>query len=83
MCDGLSFQPIKRKGGWTKGKKRNKKGMKDINAPKQPLSGYLRYLTERREKIRLENPNLSFTEISKQLGAEWSSLPQHEKQVNK
>ncbi|KAK7096435.1 high mobility group protein 20A-like [Littorina saxatilis] len=70
----------KRKGGWTKGKKRTKKGIKDANAPKMPLSGYLRYLTERREKLRMENPSLSFTEISKQLGAEWSSLPQHEKQ---
>nr|KAG5692124.1 hypothetical protein BaRGS_014287 [Batillaria attramentaria] len=74
-----SSEPVKRKGGWTKGKKR-KKGIKDINAPKQPLSGYLRFLTERREKIRQQNPNLSFTEISKQLGAEWSGLPQHEKQ---
>lgn len=70
----------KRKGGWTKGKKRKKDKVKDVNAPKQPLSGYLRFLTERREKIRHENPNLSFTEISKQLGSEWSSLPQHEKQ---
>lgn len=74
------FQPVKRKGGWTKGKKR-RKGLRDSNAPKQPLSGYLRFLTERREKIRQENPNLSFTDISKQLGAEWSNLPQHDKQV--
>lgn len=73
-------EPMKRKGGWTKGKKRNKKGMKDVNAPKQPLSGYLRFLTQRREKVRRENPHLSFTEISKQLGAEWSGLAQHEKQ---
>ncbi|KAL8595507.1 hypothetical protein ACOMHN_000716 [Nucella lapillus] len=73
-------EPMKRKGGWTKGKKRSKKGLKDINAPKQPLSGYLRFLTQRREKVRRENPHLSFTDISKQLGAEWSGLPQHEKQ---
>ncbi|XP_025082233.1 high mobility group protein 20A-like isoform X2 [Pomacea canaliculata] len=74
-----STEPVKRKGGWTKGKKR-RKGLRDSNAPKQPLSGYLRFLTERREKIRQENPNLSFTDISKQLGAEWSNLPQHDKQ---
>uniref|UniRef100_A0A2C9K3E4 HMG box domain-containing protein n=1 Tax=Biomphalaria glabrata TaxID=6526 RepID=A0A2C9K3E4_BIOGL len=72
-------EPMKRKGGWTKGKKR-KKNVKDMNAPKQPLSGYLRFLNERRELIRQEKPNLSFAEMSKQLGNEWSHLAQHEKQ---
>ncbi|CAL1547882.1 unnamed protein product [Lymnaea stagnalis] len=72
-------EPLKRKGGWTKGKKR-KKPVKDMNAPKQPLSGYLRFLTERREQVRQEKPNLSFAEMSKQLGSEWSNLQQHEKQ---
>ncbi|XP_059144533.1 high mobility group protein 20A-like isoform X2 [Physella acuta] len=72
----MHSEQIKRKGGWTKGKKRKK----DMNAPKQPLSGYLRFLTERREQVRHEKPNLSFAEMSKQLGNEWSNLAQHEKQ---
>ena len=71
--------PDKRKGGWPKGKKR-KKLMKDENAPRQPLTGYVRFLNERREKVRTDNANLSFSEITKLLGAEWSKLPQHEKQ---
>lgn len=68
----------KKKGGWPKGKKRKK--MKDENAPKQPLTGYVRFLNERREKVRAEYPKLAFSEVSKLLGAEWSKLPQHEKQ---
>lgn len=68
----------KRKGGWPKGKKR--KRTKDINAPKQPLTGYVRFLNERREKVRADNPGLSFSEITKLLGSEWSKLAQHEKQ---
>uniref|UniRef100_A0A0B6YBP2 HMG box domain-containing protein n=1 Tax=Arion vulgaris TaxID=1028688 RepID=A0A0B6YBP2_9EUPU len=76
---GQQSEPSKRKGGWTKGKKR-KKIVKDTNAPKQPLSGYLRFLTERREQFRQEKPNLSFAEMSKQLGNEWSNLGPHEKQ---
>ncbi len=71
--------PDKRKGGWPKGKKR-KKPMKDENAPRQPLTGYVRFLNERREKVRSDNANLTFSEITKLLGAEWSKLPQHEKQ---
>ena len=69
----------KRKGGYPKGKKR--KRTKDINAPKQPLTGYVRFLNDRRERVRAENANLSFSEITKLLGAEWSKLPQLEKQV--
>ena len=68
----------KKKGGWPKGKKRKK--VKDENAPKQPLSGYVRFLNGRREKVRSENTHLSFSEVSKLLGAEWTKLPQHEKQ---
>ncbi|XP_035828536.1 high mobility group protein 20A [Aplysia californica] len=76
---GGHSESSRRKGGWTKGKKR-KKGVRDSNAPKQPLSGYLRFLTERRELLRREQPSLSFADVSKLLGAEWSSLAQHHKQ---
>lgn len=68
----------KRKGGWPKGKKR--KRARDINAPKQPLTGYVRFLNDRREKIRAENPGLTFSEITKLMGAEWTKLPASEKQ---
>ncbi|XP_060557702.1 high mobility group protein 20A-like isoform X3 [Ruditapes philippinarum] len=71
-------QTEKRKGGWPKGKKRRK--VKDTNAPKQPLSGYIRFLNERRERLRTEHPGLSFVEITRLLGSEWTKLPQHEKQ---
>ncbi|ESO85095.1 hypothetical protein LOTGIDRAFT_196090 [Lottia gigantea] len=69
----------KKKSGWPKGRKR-KKSLKDVNAPKQPLTGYVRFLNNRREQLRRENPNLSFSEITKVLGAEWSNLQQREKQ---
>lgn len=74
----LSQSDKSRKGGWPKGKKRKKN--RDWNAPKQPLSGYIRYVNERREKLRVENPNLTFVEITRMMGAEWTKLPQHEKQ---
>ncbi|XP_070537426.1 high mobility group protein 20A-like [Ptychodera flava] len=69
----------KGKGGWPKGKKR-RKHIKDINAPRAPLTGYIRFLNDRREKVRNENPTLSFPEITKMLGNEWSKLSQSEKQ---
>jgi len=52
-----------------------------MNAPKQPLTGYVRFLNDRREKIRADNPTLTFSEITKLLGAEWTKLPADEKQV--
>ncbi|XP_064470654.1 high mobility group protein 20A-like [Ornithodoros turicata] len=69
----------KKKGGWPKGKKR-KKAVRDVNAPKQPLTGYVRFLNDRREKVRSENPAASFSDITKILANEWSKLPLQEKQ---
>jgi len=72
-------QEKQKKGGWPKGKKR-KKSLKDVNAPRQPLTGYVRFMNERRDRVRADNPNLSFSEITKLLGSEWSKLQQIEKQ---
>jgi len=62
--------------GWPKGKRRYPKG---IGAPKQPLSGYVHFLNERRESVRSENPDITFSELSKKLAAEWSKLGDEEK----
>ncbi|XP_050445028.1 high mobility group protein 20A [Cataglyphis hispanica] len=60
--------------------KKRKKTPRDATAPKQPLSGYFLFLNDRREKVRSENPNLTFTEITKLLASEWSKLPGDQKQ---
>ena len=62
--------------GWPKGKRRYPKG---IGAPKQPLSGYVHFLNERRESVRAENPEISFSDLSKKLAAEWSRQTEEEK----
>lgn len=45
-------------------------------------SGYVRFMNDRREKVRTDNPNISFTEITRLLANEWNQLPQDQKQVN-
>lgn len=62
--------------GWPKGKRRYPKG---AGAPKQPLSGYVHFLNERRESVRSENPDITFSDLSKKLAAEWSALAEGEK----
>ncbi|XP_051549623.1 SWI/SNF-related matrix-associated actin-dependent regulator of chromatin subfamily E member 1-related isoform X1 [Myxocyprinus asiaticus] len=71
-----SSQPVKKR-GWPKGKKRKKVLP---NGPKAPVTGYVRFLNERREHIRALHPDLPFPEITKRLGAEWSRLAPHDKQ---
>lgn len=61
-----------------KAKKRKKP--KDSTAPRVPLTGYVRYLNDRREAVRTGNPNLSFAEITKMLASEWGNLPADKKQ---
>ena len=67
-----------KKRGWPKGKMRKKVLP---NRPKAPVTGYVRFLNERREQIRAKHPDLPFPEITKRLGAEWSRLAPHDKQV--
>ncbi|XP_064238222.1 SWI/SNF-related matrix-associated actin-dependent regulator of chromatin subfamily E member 1-related [Aotus nancymaae] len=69
-------EPVKKR-GWPKGKKRKKILP---NGPKAPVTGYVRFLNERREQIRTRHPDLPFPEITKMLGAEWSKLQPTEKQ---
>ncbi|XP_057181562.1 SWI/SNF-related matrix-associated actin-dependent regulator of chromatin subfamily E member 1-related [Triplophysa rosa] len=71
-----SSQPVKKR-GWPKGKKRKKVLP---NGPKAPVTGYVRFLNERREHIRALHPDLPFPEITKRLGAEWSRLAPNDKQ---
>ncbi|KAM4708175.1 SWI/SNF-related matrix-associated actin-dependent regulator of chromatin subfamily E member 1-related [Discoglossus pictus] len=73
---GGEEEPVKKR-GWPKGKKRKKILP---NGPKAPVTGYVRFLNERREQIRTQHPELPFPEITKMLGAEWSTLPVSEKQ---
>ncbi|XP_073435584.1 high mobility group protein 20A isoform X3 [Dendrobates tinctorius] len=68
-----------RRGGWTKGRKR-KRSSRDNNAPKAPLTGYVRFMNERREQLRTDRPDVPFPEITRIVGSEWSKLPAGEKQ---
>lgn len=45
------------------------------------FSGYVRFLNDRREKVRADHPTLPFPEITKILANEWSQLPPGDKQV--
>eukprot|EP00057_Strongylocentrotus_purpuratus_P023519 XP_011677993.1 PREDICTED: TOX high mobility group box family member 3 [Strongylocentrotus purpuratus] len=70
----------KGKGGWPKGKKRKVKPLRDHNAPRAPHTGYVRFLKEGREKVREDNPNMSFAEITKLLAGQWSKMSAVDKQ---
>ncbi|XP_060847331.1 high mobility group protein 20A-like [Rhopalosiphum padi] len=61
--------------------KRRRKCLRDKTAPRPPHSGYIRFLNDRREQFRSENPNLPFAEITKVLAAEWNQLPADKKQL--
>ena len=50
---------------------------------KAPLTGYVRFMNEQREKVKAGNPELAFPEVTKLLGAQWSKLSVEEKQWGK
>ncbi|KAH9450542.1 hypothetical protein MJO28_010015 [Puccinia striiformis f. sp. tritici] len=52
---------------------------KDPNAPKRPLSAYMFFSQDWRERIKTENPEVSFGEIGRLLGLKWKGLTDEEK----
>lgn len=62
-------------------RKRSRKRRLNPDAPKYPLTGYVRYTNERRSGIKEENPTKSHIEITKQLAIEWLELTEEKKQA--
>ncbi|KAF8487189.1 high mobility group box domain-containing protein [Russula ochroleuca] len=52
---------------------------KDPKAPKRALSAYMFFSQDWRERIKTENPDASFGEVGKLLGAKWKELDDEEK----
>lgn len=52
---------------------------KDPNAPKRGLSAYMFFCQDMRETIKTENPDMSFTDLTKELGRQWKELTESDK----
>lgn len=55
------------------------KKRKDPALPKKPLSGYLFFCKDNREKLKKKNPDLKMTDLSKKLGQLWSKMSEKKK----
>ncbi|XP_041369378.1 uncharacterized protein LOC121383426 [Gigantopelta aegis] len=81
MSNGQGQQILetkKRKGGWPKGKKR--KSSPEVHTPRAPMTGYVLYAIDRRQEIKESNPEMLFSDVTKILGQEWSTMPPDKKQ---
>jgi hypothetical protein len=58
---------------------KKKRAKKDPNAPKK-YSGFMVFSEENREKVKSENPDIEFADISRKLGALWNALTTEEKE---
>ena len=56
-----------------------KKLKKDPNAPKGPKTSYIMFFTEYREKLKVEKPELTVTEMAKAGGVKWKELSPSER----
>ncbi|XP_036591847.1 transcription factor A, mitochondrial [Trichosurus vulpecula] len=58
--------------------------MKDCtlsNAPKKPVTSYIRFVMDHRPIVRKQNPDLKNTEIIKKIAEAWRELPESQKKV--
>ncbi|KAG0271968.1 Non-histone chromosomal protein 6 [Linnemannia exigua] len=60
-------------------KKRKRKAKKDPLAPKNPMSAYLLFCEEWREKVKAQNPTASFGETGRLLGEQWRAYSDEKK----
>jgi len=60
------------------GKKKAKRAKKDPNAPKGPMNAYMLFANSVRAQVREENPDLSMTEVSKEISQKYKSLDEDE-----
>jgi len=58
---------------------RKTKAKKDPNAPKKPLSGYMYFSLDWRERVKTESPDATFGETGKILGAKWKELSESDR----
>jgi len=58
---------------------RANKKKKDPNAPKGPLTAYMLFCGDYREKVKRDNPNISFGQVGKELGRLWKEADAAEK----
>lgn len=63
------------------GTPKRKKVIVDPDAPKRPLSSYIRFCNDQRDNVRAQFPELSTQDASKKLGELWNNLPADEKEV--
>lgn len=54
---------------------------KDPNAPKRPLSAYMYFSSDMRNSVKDQNPDATFGELGKILGAKWKEMDDDEKKV--
>ncbi|GFH32695.1 HMG box domain-containing protein [Haematococcus lacustris] len=52
---------------------------KDPNAPKKPLSSYMIWCQENRERIKTDHPDMKLTEISSEMGRQWKEVDEDTK----
>jgi len=58
---------------------KSRRAKKDPNAPKKNLSAYMFFSQDWRERVKTENPDASFGELGKILGAKWKEITEAEK----
>jgi high mobility group protein B2 len=60
-------------------KKRRNRRNKDPNRPKRAMSAFMFFSNANREIVKAQSPNLSFTEIAREIGSRWKNLRSSDK----
>jgi hypothetical protein len=76
--DGFIAKPIQSSKKQVKFEKR--RGKRDPNAPKEPLSAFMFFSSNKRDEVRQANPEVRFADVGKKLKEMWTQMTLTEKQ---
>ena len=65
---------VDKKAGHDNSMANRKEPKRDPAAPRPPATAFFFFAASRREEIKLQEPNVPFTDLQKQLGSEWQNL---------
>lgn len=78
----LTEPPALAADGSKKRKAVKEKKVKDPNAPKRPVTGYLAYSKDQMPKLKEANPTMPHKVLVGLITEQWTNLPEEEKKVN-
>ncbi|KAI8050512.1 high mobility group box domain-containing protein, partial [Syncephalis plumigaleata] len=61
---------------------KKRKRERDPDAPKRPASSFLLFMSDQRPIIKEKHPDMTYSDLMKEIGTLWKALPESRREVS-